>query len=326
MACQIIKLFDNAEMCYCSPDGQIAQTLKEKEIRFIPLEKLSFKNVKKAVEEFKPDVIHAHDYKASVIASMFSHIKIISHIHGNKDYMNKLSLHSLAFLYASKKIDKIIFVSKSCYDNFYFKKKIENKYLILPNIIDECAVKQKCDEDKKEYNFDIVFLGRLVEEKNPLRLINIAKILKEKNIKYKFAIVGDGILKEQIIQKINEYKLNNEVKLLGYFQNPYKILSQSKLLLMTSIREGLPMCALEAMALGVPVISTKTDGMVELVKNDINGFLFETDEEAAVIIQGLLQDKGKQTKLKALTQNFSKEYNNLNEYKKTLLKLYENKI
>ena len=46
-ACQIIKLFDNAEMCYCSPDGQIAQTLKEKEIRFIPLEKLSFKNVKK---------------------------------------------------------------------------------------------------------------------------------------------------------------------------------------------------------------------------------------------------------------------------------------
>lgn len=37
MACQIIKLFDNAEMCYCSPDGQIAQTLKEKEIRFIPL-------------------------------------------------------------------------------------------------------------------------------------------------------------------------------------------------------------------------------------------------------------------------------------------------
>ncbi len=86
------------------------------------------------------------------------------------------------------------------------------------------------------------------------------------------------------------------------------------------------MCALEAMALGVPVISTKTDGMVELVKNDINGFLFETDEEAAVIIQGLLQDKGKQTKLKASTQNFSKEYNNLNEYKKTLLKLYENKI
>ena len=73
VVCQIINIFKtdkNFEMVYVSPEGPIKDTLKEKNINYIPIKKLSFLEIKRVINEYKPDVIHAHDFTASVLVAI----------------------------------------------------------------------------------------------------------------------------------------------------------------------------------------------------------------------------------------------------------------
>src|SRR5574344_1972542 len=83
VVCTIIKAFENEiDMCYCSPDGPISDILKDKNIYYIPLEKFNRKSLKKVIKEYNPDIIHAHDYRASLLVTMSGvKVKIISHLH-----------------------------------------------------------------------------------------------------------------------------------------------------------------------------------------------------------------------------------------------------
>ena len=132
VACQIIKMLDNEyEMYYCCPKGSIEKKLKEEKIKYIGLDKLTYKNIKKVVNELKPDIIHAHDVRASAIASRFSKkTTIISHIHGNHKSMNKLNLKTALYLISSSRFEKIIWVSNSAlkgYRLLLMKKKYPKK-------------------------------------------------------------------------------------------------------------------------------------------------------------------------------------------------------
>ena len=103
VVCQIINMFDSDKdimMAYCSPDGKIKEKLQEKKIDFLPLNKLNYSSIKKAIMDFEPDIIHAHDIKATIYASLFSKkCKIISHVHGNSIDMRKNIFKIVAFPY-----------------------------------------------------------------------------------------------------------------------------------------------------------------------------------------------------------------------------------
>lgn len=326
VACQIIEMFKNdrdTEMAYCSPEGPISETLKNKNILYIPIKKVSLSEIKKVIKEYNPDVIHCHDLKASILCSFVKDIKIISHIHGNKSNMSRISLKSLMYKVASRNIKNILWVSNSCYQDFIFKNSVRKKSIVLPNIISIQNLEKNVKADPVNYdNFDIVFLGRLVFEKNPLRLIEIAKLIKEEINDFKFAIVGDGVLRKEVETKIKEYSLQKNIELFGFKNNPYKLLSSGKIMLMTSVMEGTPMCALEALSLGLPVISTKTDGMVDLIHNGGNGYLYDTDIQAKEIICSLLKNNENFLLLKKQSIEFAKEYNNIHKYKKVLERIY----
>ena len=105
--------------------------------------------------------------------------------------MSKLSVKSLLYYLCAKKFDKIFWVSKSCFEDFKFKNKLQQKSTVLPNIISIEHLKNLVDSDKNNYNYDIVYLGRLVYEKNPTRLVEIAGLLKTKLPQFKMAIVGE---------------------------------------------------------------------------------------------------------------------------------------
>ena len=73
VVCQIIKMFENDNaltMAYCSRDGQIRSSLEEKNIKFYPINDLNVAEVKRVINEYKPNIIHAHDMRASVIAAI----------------------------------------------------------------------------------------------------------------------------------------------------------------------------------------------------------------------------------------------------------------
>lgn len=295
VVCQIIGLFkedDDMEMIYVSPDGPIRDALNERDIRFVPISKMSIDELRKIINVEKPDIIYAHDMRASTVAAMScGKIRLISHIHNNAFASRKITVKSLAYLLAAQKAEHIFWVSKNAFEGYRFKKKCELKSSVLYNIVDIDATNKKMCLDKNDYSYDVIYVGRLSYPKNPQRLLRIIKLLVQKEPGIRVAIVGNGELEEEIKLLSTEYGLDENIDFLGFQPNPLKILHDSKVMIMTSRWEGTPMCALEAMALGVPIISTPTDGLQDLIKHGETGFLSDDDSVLTEHIISLLQNE-----------------------------------
>lgn len=330
VVCQIVGMFqadDNIQMIYCSRDGQIRDALIERNIFFAPIKNLSVKEIKRVIREQKPDIIHAHDMRASFVAARAcGKIPLISHVHNNNFDSRGLSIKSIAYLFAAIKSKHIFWVSKSSFDGYAFHKFLNKKSTILYNIINIDDLYCKMDRDNRTYDYDVIYVGRLTYQKNPKRLIRLFEKVVKKLPRVKIGVVGTGDLAEETNALCKELNLQNNVELLGFQSNPLKMLHDSKVMVMTSRWEGTPMCALEAMALGVPIVSTPTDGLCDLIDDGKNGYLSDDDDVLALKIADIISNKDKyetlhdNIKAKALIVNDTQTYKEciLSAYKESL--------
>jgi glycosyltransferase involved in cell wall biosynthesis len=327
VACQIINSFknnENYEMIYVSRIKENKKNLQDRNINYYKLAKFNYKNIKNTIKKLQPDIIHAHDARASIMAALFyKDATIISHIHANHENMRNFCFKTILFNIFSKRISKILWVSQSALDNYKYKKNVVSKSVVLYNVINSNEIYEKIELDQNEYeNFDLIFLGRMTFQKNPLRLIKIIKKVKKAKENIKVALVGSGELDEQVKQSIKDNDLEENIQFFGFVNNPYKILNSSKMLIMTSRYEGTPMSALEAFALGKPIISTPTDGLVDIIENGKTGFILAKDEE---LINEIINLKNDDNKIKEMSKNVlmaSKKINNIESYKNKLEKIY----
>ena len=132
-----------------------------------------------------------------------------------------------------------------------------------------------CEPYKGERRKVIVGAGRLTAQKNFPLLINAFHAISNKYPDYTLEIYGDGELKTQLCELVNDLGLNEKVKFLGYVSNIKEYLQSASLFVLSSNFEGMPNALMEAMALGVPVISTDcpAGGSKNLIKDGENGFL-----------------------------------------------------
>lgn len=329
VVCQIIDLFQdesNIEMLYCSRDGAIRKTLNERGIEFIPLPSLSINEVRQMVVRYNPDIIHAHDMRASVvaaIASIGSKCKVVSHIHNSDFLSRKRSYKSIVYLLLSRAYKKIIWVSNSCFDSYYYKKKIQDKSIILYNVVNEKDILKRAEEPF-DRTFDLIYVGRLADPKNPQRLMRICRKVKDNLSNLAVCVVGSGVLEEEVKELSADLHIDDNICFLGYLSNPLPAVRSSKLFVMTSDREGTPMAALEAMALGKPIISTPTDGLCELVDNNVSGYLDWDEDKLAEYIEFLIRDEKARVDFSAKTTEKFRRINNIENYKKVLKSIYEN--
>lgn len=327
VVCQIINMMDNnddIEMMYCSCDGQIREALKERNIKFIPISNLTVKEVKRVINEHNPDIIHAHDMRASFIAALAcANVPLISHIHNNNFDSRGISLKSIAYLYAAWKAKHIFWVSDSSYEGYYFHNIFKKKSEVLYNIISIANLYSKMKLDNNSYDYDIVYLGRLTEQKNPVRLMKICRGIVDQLPSVKIAVIGTGDLEDDTHKEAERLKLGSNVTFLGFQNNPYKILHDSKLMIMTSLCEGTPMCVLEAMSLGVPVVSTPTDGVKVVVENNVTGFLGETDKEIINFCKVILTNPTTRADMSNFSIERARELMDIEKYKKRIKNAYE---
>lgn len=326
VVCQIIMMFKNdhdIEMAYCSPNGTITKVLAEKQILYFPINALNRKELVNVINDYKPDIIHAHDVRASVLAAMcHKNIKLVCTMHGNDTRMKILSTKSISTLAFIKEASHVFWVSRSCLDDFIFKKTARRKSSILYNVVDKEDIYKKARLDCNYYKYDVIFLGRLSNPKNPYRLLDVLKTACGAKKNLKVAIVGTGVLEEEIKERIKKENLENNIDMLGFVSNPMKILSCSQIMILTSDYEGTPMCVLEAMALGVPIVSTPTDGVKDLIENDVTGFLSDNENELARKIIEYVSNRDLRERLsKNALQKFN-EVNSIHRYKTTLEKQY----
>lgn len=128
--------------------------------------------------------------------------------------------------------------------------------------------------------FTIAVCGRLTAPKKLDRVIRLARRIKEEGLRIKIQLIGDGDLREEL-RKLSELSgVEDIVEFLGFQRNPFPYVKAADMLLSTSGYEGFSLVICEAMALGVPVVATKTAGPMEILDNDRYGLLCEHDDES----------------------------------------------
>lgn len=329
VACQIIHMFEdeeNMDMAYCSPNGTIKESLKERNINYYPVTKLSISELKRVIKEYKPTLIHAHDMKAGFMCALScDNIPLISHIHNNNYDSRKLSLKSVLYFLAAKKAKHIFWVSQSSFDGYYFHKYFKNKSSVLYNVISTEQLFDKAQKDTNDYNYDIIYLGRMTYQKHPERLIGVLEKIIRKDNKVRCALIGTGELGDKVRSLLAEKNLNSNIDFLGFNSNPYKILACSKVMIMTSRWEGTPMCALEAMALGIPIVSTPTDGLCELIDDGKTGYISDDNEVLTDKCLSIVHDEHLQKQLSDNTIKKASKILDVTNYKRALVNGYNQK-
>lgn len=258
--------------------------------------KCSFRNIhvserlSEIVQNFKPDIIHCHfAYEALIIQQNLTvNIPIIIHFHG---YGASQMLKKQSYIRALKRAaedDRVhaLCVSQNIVDKLY------SKGIVFPS----CEVLY-CGIDTKEFvpfkepsrdTFNFVQVSNLQEKKGVSYSIKAFKNMLDElpaellNETY-FHLIGDGPLKNELLQLASELNLAEHVIFHGQKDKDFvrDFVSKCHVFLHHSItatngdQEGIPTAIMEAMAIGLPVISTYHSGIPELVESGIHGFLVE---------------------------------------------------
>lgn len=127
-----------------------------------------------------------------------------------------------------------------------------------------------------EDDFILLSVGELNDNKNHITVIRALKELKHEKIKY--LICGKGEKEEFLLKEIKYYKLEKRVKLLGFRTDVKEIMKAVDCFIHPSFREGLPVSIMEAMELGLPVITSNIRGCQDLIIDQCGGFLCDPDQ------------------------------------------------
>ena len=325
VACQIIDLFKNEpniEMAYCSPDGSIKETLAERKIRFVPMKKLSVLELKRVIKGENPDLIHAHDFRASIISTMVCRkIPIISHLHNNSPWLKKFGIYSFAYGATCRKYKAILTVSDSVFDEFVFGNKFRSKLTVIGNPVNVHEIQSKVLDTCNEKIYDVGFCGRFSTSKKPEGFIEIVDNLHKEIPNIKAAMVGSGEQSDEMKDLIKQKGLENVITLYGFQNNPYEIMKTFKILCMPSRWEGFGLVAVEALALGVPVVCSNVGGLPGIV-NDECGKVCADDREMFKECFKLLTDKSKYISKSEKAFERAAQLDNIENYKDTVYKVY----
>src|SRR5699024_8979856 len=206
---------------------------------------------------------------------------------------------------------------------YIFGNLIKPKSKIISNPIDTNEVVTKAKVEENDY-YDIVFLGRLAPQKDPIKFIKLISLLVARIPELKVAMVGAGELEEECVNRIKQLNLTNNINMLGFMENPYGILKKAKILCMTSLWEGFGLVAVEALSLGTPVVAYPVGGLTGIL-NDSCGLLASNDEEYIEEAEKLIRDEKYWSSKSKNAKKRARELDNIDEYMDGLISLY-NKI
>ena len=325
---QSIKILENDfEFAYASPSGHISKILRSKEVNYLPIENWDLKTISNLIETYSPDVIHAHDYESCHIASKFSKsIKVIAQIHTDSEDMKKTSLKSLSFKNASKHFPKIVWPSeyvKNSYKYFDIKQDTQKNIIISPAVDCEAVIeKSNINTEENPTQFDMIMFIDDMETEEIKKIINILALLQGRGFTFKFGAISSNIPNTEISEYLKETEVSDSFVFINKADNYYNILSKTKILFIGKKYEDTPIYALEAGALGVPVLSVFCNGLKSIIQNEFNGFLANNEYDLANFAARMLDDRHLWLLLSTNALSTSYIQNDLAKYKNELINLY----
>lgn len=194
-------------------------------------------------------------------------------------YHQGVMSHAYHDVFGWKKAEKIIAVSPPIAHRLKsYMPKYADKVIAINNLVDVESVKRKSIESA-DIQFDntkinIVSCGRLSREKGMHIALDVCAKLKEKGLtNFSWYFIGGGREEANLQRQIDKLQIGDCAFLLGQKDNPFPYMRQADLFVQTSLFESYGLSLAEAMILGLPVVSTRTDGAVDLTRNGEFGLL-----------------------------------------------------
>lgn len=171
--------------------------------------------------------------------------------------------------------DGIVFQTSDA-QNYFFEHNLQESTIII-NPIDNNIPSPYLGEKSNL----IVSVGRLEPQKNHRLLIDAFSEIAYKLPEYKLLIFGKGSMESELKKQISEKGMNENILLMGYKDNVLEEIRNAKMFILSSDYEGISNALLEAMAIGLPVISTDhpIGGARQLIKNGHNGLLVNVGDK-----------------------------------------------
>ena len=283
----------------------------------------AYGQLKKVIENGAYDIVHCHTPNASVITRLVcknfrkkTGLKVFYTAHGFHFYKGAPKLNWMVYYpvekLCSRFTDKLITINKEDYELAKNKFKAKEVHYVPGVGIDLSRfenVRVDRSEKRKEIGvpaeaFLLFSVGELNENKNHQIIVKALAKLNDPNIHYAIAGVGDK--KEYLLALANELGVSEQVHLLGYRKDIAELNHAADVFCFPSIREGLPVAPIEAMACGLPVIAAENRGTVDLSDiNNVKAFFkpFDTDACCHAILNA--EDQSDRVWNRELLQRYS---------------------
>ena len=271
------------------------------------------KKVKQLITKHRIDLIHSHGYRSDITALLAANKKIpvVSTIHGFTANSSRVRIYEFLQKMVLKRMSLLMPVSIAI-ERQLIKMKVP-KYRIrrMTNTV-ACDTIAGLSPSTifstfgiDENTAKIVFVGRVSVEKGVDVLIKACRYIKKRGVPFFLLIVGDGPFRAECERLVQTNRLGSEIKFVGYRRDAVQIAAAANIFVLPSRTEGIPLVALEAMALGLPIIATNVGGLPELIKNKYNGVLIESEnaEELANALELVIPNKRLANQLGANAKN-----------------------
>ena len=207
----------------------------------------------------------------------------------------------------------------------HLKKDLGVDSLIIYNAIPETNDISKVKEITSYQKTKIGFIGRLSEQKGLVYLIEAIKLLDKEEIH--LFIVGDGDLKDELLQKVQELGIAEKITFLGYREDTTAIINSCDFMAMPSLYEGLPLTLIEYFQNGKTLVGTTIPGIKEVVTQEESGLLVKPGDASGLAkeILRLSADAELRSKLEEQAKKIYKEKFSYSNFKTKYLEVYREK-
>lgn len=272
---------------------------------------LAYKELKRQIEAFKPDIVHCHSSKAGVVgrlAAKGSGIKRIYYTpHAYAAQNDRISPKKKWFYIQIEKILGQFFTSLTLNvsegeRDFAVSHGItsRDKSKVIYNCVEDIEVDSHSLEYVRQHleihePFVVGNVARLSVQKNPELFIEIAKQILKIRDDVCFIWIGQGEKCDEVTTQIQAQGLSDKIRFLGHREMIEAYYEVMTLYLSTALYEGLPYTLVEACRAGIPIVASDVIGNNEVVKAGVNGDLFSLAHptEAVESILSIIDDDTK---------------------------------
>lgn len=279
-------------------EGRLSKELESigVDVKVFPESNYSFlqllANTRAVISKIKPDIVHTHRQKENILgslATLFSgQTKNFRTVHGSSEFSLswKQRLQKYIDLFAARYLQDGIF-SVSDTLTLELSKSIQSRKIkTVLNGIDQIGLRREAYVESGRQNTSVINIGiagRMVNVKRIDIFLKTAQLLAATSNKpnYHFHVFGDGPLLSQYKELAKKLKISEEVSFYGHCNNTPAHIKNMNVMVMTSDHEGLPMTALESLALEVPLVAHAVGGLKPLLQDSWpEGLVYEHAPEA----------------------------------------------